>query len=64
MHAAPTVSASSASEGHDLLTFLKTWSGRPTVAIVNLDQLTANISHLRRVIGPTVRLMAVVKANG
>jgi alanine racemase len=48
----------------DVSAFLATWRGRPTVAIVDLDQLTANIRHLRDVIGPSVRLMAVVKANG
>ena len=64
MRAAPAESAVNGALGHDLATFLRTWPGRPTVAVVNLDQLTANIAHLRREIGLSVRLMAVVKANG
>lgn len=56
--------ASSPVESDEVSAFLATWRGRPTVAIVNLDQLTANIRHLRGMIGPSVRLMAVVKANG
>ncbi len=40
------------------------WSGRSTVAIVDLDVLEENIRHIRSLIGPDVRLMAVVKANG
>lgn len=43
---------------------LAAWNGRPTVALVDLDVLALNIRHLRGLIGPDVRLMAVVKANG
>lgn len=40
------------------------WQGRPTVGIVDLDALTTNVHAIRSIIGPRVRLMAVVKANG
>ncbi len=39
------------------------WHGRPVVAVVDLDALSANIRALRGLIGPQTRLMAVVKAN-
>lgn len=35
-----------------------------SVAVVNLDAIAANVRALVRAIGPGVRLMAVVKANG
>jgi len=60
----PPITAPPRTGAGDLASFLATWSGRPTVAIIDLDQLTANIAHLRGVIGPSVRLLAVVKANG
>ncbi len=40
------------------------WQGRPTVGIVDLDALATNVHAIRSIIGPRVRLMAVVKANG
>jgi alanine racemase len=39
------------------------WGGRPVVAIVDLDVYERNIRALRDIIGPEVRLLAVVKAN-
>ena len=39
------------------------WHGRPTVAVVDLDALAGNIEVLKELVGPDVRLMAVVKAN-
>ncbi len=38
-------------------------AGRPTIAVIDLDALANNIAELRRLIGPRVRLMTVVKAN-
>ncbi len=35
-----------------------------SIAVVNLDAIAANVRALVRAIGPGVRLMAVVKANG
>ena len=45
------------------LHFAEHWSGRPTVAIVDLDAYASNIRALRTLVGPRVRLMAVIKAN-
>ncbi len=39
------------------------WNGRPVLAVVDLDALTVNVQTLRSLIGPDVRLQAVVKAN-
>ncbi len=38
--------------------------GRPTRALIDLDAITANATHLRRMVGSETALMAVVKANG
>ena len=46
------------------LTYAAQWRGRPTIAVVDLDVLAGNVRALRSIIGPKVRLMAVVKANG
>lgn len=40
------------------------WNGRPVLAVVDLDMLAINVKTLRTLIGPDVRLQAVVKANG
>lgn len=40
------------------------WQGRPTLAIVDLDALAANIRALREIVGPNVLLTSVVKGNG
>jgi alanine racemase len=40
------------------------WSGRPTVAVVDFDTLATNVRTIRSLIGPRVKLMSVVKANG
>lgn len=40
------------------------WHGRPIVAVVDLDALAGNVRAIRDIIGPDVRLQAVVKANG
>lgn len=39
------------------------WHGRPVLAVVDLDALAVNVRTLRKLIGPDVRLQAVVKAN-
>jgi alanine racemase len=39
------------------------WNGRPVLAVVDLDALAVNVRTLRTLIGPNVRLQAVVKAN-
>jgi alanine racemase len=39
-------------------------SSRATRALVRLDQIAENVRVFRRLIGPSVKLMAVVKANG
>lgn len=39
------------------------WNGRPVLAVVDLDALAVNVQTLRTLIGPDVRLQAVVKAN-
>jgi alanine racemase len=39
-------------------------SSRATRALVRLDQIAENVRVLRRLIGPSVKLMSVVKANG
>lgn len=39
------------------------WHGRPALAVVDLDTLAVNVQTLRTLIGPDVRLQAVVKAN-
>ena len=46
------------------LSFAKHWNGRPTIAIVDLDVLTTNVHTLRSIIGPHVRMMMAVKADG
>lgn len=43
---------------------LTDWQGRPSVAVIDLDQLRVNIGTLRGMIGDDVRFMAVVKADG
>jgi alanine racemase len=48
----------------DIERILRGWGGRPTVAIVNLDQLAANVRVLRGMIGEHTKLMSVVKADG
>jgi alanine racemase len=47
----------------DLKEIFQQYGGRPTIAVVDLDALATNIAALRRLIGPRVRLMTVVKAN-
>ena len=37
---------------------------RPTRTEINLDNITYNISEIRKRIGDKVKIMAVVKANG
>jgi len=44
-------------------TIAEHWNGRPVVAVVDLDALATNVQTLRTMIGPDVRLQAVVKAN-
>lgn len=39
------------------------WNGRPALAVVDLDALAVNVRTVRTLIGPDVRLQAVVKAN-
>ena len=39
------------------------WAGRPTIAVVDLDAHAFNLRLLRSLIGPKVKLMAVLKAN-
>jgi alanine racemase len=39
-------------------------SSRATRALVRLDEIAENVRVFRRLIGPSVKLMAVVKANG
>jgi alanine racemase len=48
----------------ELETILRAWDGRPSVAVVNLDQLTTNVRALRGMVGERVKLMTVVKADG
>lgn len=48
---------------HPYAHLLDGWKGRPAVALVDLDALRGNITTLRHIIGPDVRLVAVVKAN-
>ncbi len=38
-------------------------AGRPTWAEIDLDSLAANFNCVKRLVGPEVRIMAVVKAN-
>src|ERR1700685_3533359 len=40
------------------------WWGRPAWAEIDLDAVEANVRELCRLIGPSVELIAVVKANG
>ena len=47
----------------DIDRILQGWGGRPSVAVVNLDQLAANIRALRGMIGDTTKLMSIVKAD-
>lgn len=42
---------------------LSTWGGRPTVAVIDLDQLRTNVRAFRNLIGDQVTFMAVVKAD-
>lgn len=44
--------------------FLSHWGGRPTVAVIDLNQLHVNIGAFRTLIGDDVSFMAVVKADG
>ncbi len=39
------------------------YDGRPTRAIVDLDAISGNLAVVRRLVGPRVGIMAVVKAN-
>ena len=48
----------------DIERILHSWGGRPTVAVVNLDQLADNVRFLRGMIGDRTRLMSIVKADG
>ncbi len=48
----------------DIARILQGWGGRPSVAVVNLDQLAANVGVLRGLIGDGTRLMSIVKADG
>lgn len=52
------------SDGSTVDAIARGWEGRPIVAIVDLDALATNVRTLRSLIGPDVRLMAVVKGNG
>jgi Alr-MurF fusion protein len=38
--------------------------GRPTWVEVDLDAIAVNVHHLREIVGPSVRIMAVLKADG
>jgi alanine racemase len=40
------------------------WQGRPTFAVIDLDALAGNYQTLRSFVGPDVKIMSVVKANG
>lgn len=40
------------------------WEGRPTFAVIDLDALAGNYQALRAFVGPDVKIMSVVKANG
>lgn len=40
------------------------WQGRPTFAVIDLDALAGNYQALRAFVGPDVKIMSVVKANG
>ncbi|HYH11503.1 MAG TPA: alanine racemase, partial [Thermomicrobiales bacterium] len=51
-------------QASDIERILRDWGGRPSVAVIDLDQLRTNIGELRRMTGDGVRLMAVVKADG
>ncbi len=48
----------------DVERILRGWGGRPSVAVVDLDQLAANVAVLRGMIGRTTKLMSIVKADG
>ncbi len=48
----------------DIHAILREWQGRPTVAVVDLDQFAANIRAFRAIVGESVRMQAVVKADG
>ena len=39
-------------------------SGRPTVALVDLDALRRNFRQIRTTVGPGVKILSMVKANG
>ncbi|HEV2129342.1 MAG TPA: alanine racemase [Thermomicrobiales bacterium] len=43
---------------------LSEWDGRPSMALVVLDQLSTNVQALRHRVGSDTRFMAVVKAEG
>jgi alanine racemase len=47
----------------DIERILRGWGGRPSVAVIDLDQLTANVRVIRGMIGEATRLLAVVKAD-
>ncbi|MCQ2410667.1 MAG: alanine racemase, partial [Elusimicrobiaceae bacterium] len=36
---------------------------RPTIAEVDLTKLSANVARVRQMVGPDVKLLALVKAN-
>ncbi len=40
------------------------WQGRPTFAVIDLDALATNYQTIREYVGPDVKIMSVVKANG
>lgn len=48
----------------DIARILEGWGGRPSVAVINLDQLAANVGVLRGLIGDATKLMSIVKADG
>jgi alanine racemase len=41
-----------------------TWGGRATRALIDLDAIAANVTAIRRWVGPKPQIMAVVKGNG
>ncbi|MDQ4045571.1 MAG: alanine racemase, partial [Chloroflexota bacterium] len=49
---------------HDVDELLSEWGGRPSMAVVDLDQLSTNVRALRDRVGAATRFMAVVKAEG
>src|SRR5690625_2473291 len=51
-------------ENGDIQGILRAWEGRPSVAIVDLDRLDANVRLIREAIGDDTIMTAVVKADG